>query len=80
MSNKTYDVLAILGRRWLIALATLYGVVGKIWGLPYVVEIPATLTAIATFLNEILKAQSEKYFTDKAIVKKDAEEFEQYEG
>lgn len=68
MDNKTYDVLALLGRRWLIALATLYGVVGKIWGLPYVVEIPATLTAIATFLNEILKAQSEKYFADKTIV------------
>lgn len=68
MDNKTYDILAMLGRRWLIALATLYGVVGKIWGLPYVVEIPATLTAIATFLNEILKAQSEKYFADKTIV------------
>lgn len=80
MTSKTYDVLAIIGRRWLPALATLYGVVGKIWGLPYIVEIPATLTALAVFINEILKKDSETYFDGKVIVEKDSAEFENYEG
>ena len=69
MSNKTYDTLKWLGNILLPALAVLYATIGKIWGLPYVVEIPATITAIAVFINAILKKSSDNYFEDKEIVK-----------
>lgn len=68
MNNKTYDILAWIGRILLPALAVLYGTVGKIWGLPYVQEVPATITAIALFINTCLKIDSDKFFEGKAIV------------
>lgn len=74
MANKTYDTLAWIGRILLPALAVLYTTVGKIWGLPYTAEIPATITAIALFINAILKHNSDVFFEDKEIVKSVNEE------
>ena len=54
LSNKTYDILKWLCIIAFPALATLYAVVAKIWGLPYGTEIPATITAVATFLGALL--------------------------
>jgi hypothetical protein len=68
MNNKTYDTFAWIGRILLPALAVLYTTVGKLWNLPYINEIPATMTAIAVFINAILKANSDKFFEDKEIV------------
>lgn len=68
MNNKTYDAFAWIGRILLPALAVLYTTVGKLWNLPYINEIPATMTAIAVFINAILKANSDKFFEDKEIV------------
>lgn len=69
MTNKTYDVLCWVGRILLPALAVFYATLGKLWNLPYINEIPATITAIAVFINAILKHQSDNYFEDKEVVK-----------
>ena len=54
MTNKTYDILKELALTILPALAVLYATLGKIWGLPYVSELPATIMAIDTFLGVCL--------------------------
>lgn len=61
MSNKTYDLLAYFGRIVLPALATLWLTLAKIWSLPYGAEIGATISAIALFLNAVLKISSNSY-------------------
>lgn len=46
MSNKLYDILAIIGRLILPALGTLYFAIAKIWNLPLQAEVllPARFT------------------------------------
>ena len=56
-----YDKLKYLAQIVLPALATLYTGIAKIWGLPFIVEIPATIVAIDTFLGALLKISSNKY-------------------
>lgn len=69
MNKKLYDVLCWVGRILLPALSVLYATLGKLWNLPYIAEIPATITAIAVFINAILKKTSDDFFEDKEIVK-----------
>ena len=61
MSNKTYDRLKWIALVVLPAIATLYGVLAKIWGLPYGEQIVATITALDTFLGTILGISSIQY-------------------
>lgn len=61
LSNQTYDILKEIALTILPALATLYAVVGKIWGLPYVTEIPATIMAIDTAMGAILHISTMNY-------------------
>jgi len=61
MSNKTYDIFKWIALVVLPALATLYGVLSKIWKLPLGDEIVATITAIDTFLGTILGISSIQY-------------------
>lgn len=61
LSNKIYDVLKFIALIVLPALATLYATLGAIWGLPYVEEIPKTITAIDTFLGAILMISTAQY-------------------
>ena len=60
-SNETYDTLKYVCLIILPALATLYGAVSKIWGLPYVTEIPATIMAIDTAMGAILHISTKNY-------------------
>ena len=62
MSNKVYDILAIVGRLILPALGTLYFALAKIWNLPLAEEIVGTIAAVTTFLNAVLKIQSNAYW------------------
>ena len=62
MSNKLFDILAIIGRLVLPALGTLYFALAKIWGLPLGEEIVGTISAVTIFLNAILKIQSDQYW------------------
>lgn len=63
MSDKAYDVIRILGNIVLPALATLYGTLAGIWGLPYGEQIVASISAVALFLNALLKISSDNYWT-----------------
>ena len=67
MSNKLYDILAIIGRLILPALGTLYFALAKIWSpyLPYPEEIVGTIAAVTAFLNTVLKIQSNAYFAEQ---------------
>lgn len=61
MSNSTYDILKEIALTILPAIAVLYATLGKIWGLPYVSEIPATVMAIDTFLGVCLHISNSEY-------------------
>ena len=61
MSNELYDILKEVALTILPALAVLYATLGKIWGLPYVSELPATLMAIDTFLGVCLHISTSEY-------------------
>ena len=61
MSNEVYDVLKEVALTILPALAVLYATLGKIWGLPYVSEIPATIMAIDTAMGVILHISTNSY-------------------
>ena len=62
LSNKTYDILAFIGRVVLPALSVLYATLGEIWHLPFTKEIPLTITAIDLFLNTLLGISSNNYY------------------
>ena len=61
MTNETYDILKEIALTILPAVAVLYATLGKIWGLPYVSELPATIMAIDTFLGVCLHVSSSEY-------------------
>ena len=61
MSNETYDILKEIALTILPAVAVLYATLGKIWNLPYVSELPATLMAIDTFLGVCLHISTSEY-------------------
>ncbi|MBR3389531.1 MAG: phage holin [Prevotella sp.] len=60
-SNNVYDKLKWICLIFLPALATFYSVVGKIWGLPYCTEIPATITALGVFLGALIGVSTRAY-------------------
>lgn len=64
MTNKTYDILKEIALTILPAVAVLYATLGKIWGLPYVSELPATIMAIDTFLGVCLHISNSEYKKD----------------
>ena len=61
LRNKTYDILKWVALIVLPALATLYAVLSAIWGLPFGEQIPATITAIDTFLGALLGISTSQY-------------------
>lgn len=61
MSNELYDILKEIALTILPAFATLYAAVGKIWGLPYVTEIPMTIMAVDTFMGVCLHISTAEY-------------------
>jgi len=61
MSNEVYDVLKEIALTILPAIAVLYSTLGKIWGLPYVSELPATLMTVDTFLGVCLHISNSEY-------------------
>ena len=61
MDDKVYDVLKWIAQYLLPALGTLYFALASIWGLPFGEQIPATITAVDTFLGALLGISSAKY-------------------
>ena len=66
LNNKTYDILAWIGRIVLPSLSVLYATLGKIWNLPYTEQIPLTITAIDVFLNALLGISANSYYKEEA--------------
>lgn len=67
LENKTYDILAFIGRVVLPALSVLYATLGEIWHLPYTKEIPLTITAFDLFLNTLLGISSNNYYKQEQL-------------
>lgn len=65
LTNKAYDVLKYIALIALPALATLYGAIAQIWGLPYAEQIPMTIMAVDTCLGVLLKISTDIYHTRK---------------
>ncbi len=61
LNNDVYDVLKWIALLVLPALATFYTALAQIWNLPYVSEIPATITAVDAFLGALLGVSSANY-------------------
>ena len=61
LSNEAYDILKEIALTIIPALAVFYATIGKIWGLPYVSEIPATLMAIDTAMGVMLHISTDNY-------------------
>ena len=64
MTNEAYDIMKEIALTILPAVAVLYATLGKIWGLPYVSELPATIMAIDTFLGVCLHISNSEYKKD----------------
>lgn len=62
MNDKTYDLLKYIAQIVLPALATLYGALAGIWGLPYGEAIVGTISAVDLFLGACLKISSDGYY------------------
>lgn len=54
LPDSVYNVLKWLCLIALPAIATCYGVISSVWGLPYGTEITATITAIATMIGTLI--------------------------
>lgn len=54
LSDNVYNFLKWLCLIALPALATFYGVVGKIWDIPHTTEIVTTITAIGAFIGTLI--------------------------
>lgn len=67
-NDKVYDILKNVAQIVLPALSVAYAAIGKIWGFPYIVEIPATITAVDTFLGALLMMSSNQYQKEKSQV------------
>lgn len=64
MSNETYDRLVWVAQIVLPAVVAFVATIGKIWGLPYYVEISASIAAIDTLLGACLKYSSANYIPE----------------
>lgn len=65
LSNKTYDILVWIAQIVLPALGAFYATIASIWGLPFEVEIPATILAVDTLLGAVLKISTNRYNKSK---------------
>ena len=75
--KKLYDTLAFCGRLFLPASAVLCETIGHIYEIPILsTQVPLTVTAVAVFINTILGINSNAYFKEHEIVKKDDEVYD----
>lgn len=65
LPDNVYNFLKWLGLIALPALATFYGVIGKVWDLPYTAEIVTTVTAVATLIGALIGVSQYKINKEK---------------
>lgn len=58
MTNRVYDVLKYTALIALPALATLYGALGLVWGIPLTEQTVVTIVALNTFLGTLVGVSS----------------------
>lgn len=66
LSNRAYDVLKYIALVALPALATFYGTLALIWGLPLVEEVVGTIVAVDTLLGMLLHLTAKQYNNNPA--------------
>lgn len=64
LSNQTYDFLKWFALVAIPAAEALWLTVGKVWGLPYLTEIGATIAAIGLFIAALIGASTTVYRAD----------------
>lgn len=64
-SDRVYDMMKWLGLIALPALATFYGIIGKVWELPYTAEIVTTITAVGTLIGALIGVSQINYRKEK---------------
>lgn len=65
LPDDVYRVLKWLGLIAFPALATFYGVIGKVWDIPYTAEVVTTITAVATLIGALIGVSTVNYNKDK---------------
>lgn len=60
-NDKTYNILKYVALTALPAIEAFWLAVGKIWGLPYVVEIGATIAAFDLLLGTLIGVSNYNY-------------------
>lgn len=65
LSNRAYDILKWVSILLMPALATLIGVVGKVWGMPNVDAWVTTINAVGIFIGAIIGVSTSNYNKDK---------------
>lgn len=64
-SDDVYTFLKWLGLIALPAIATFYGVIGKVWDLPHTAEIVTTITAVSTLIGALIGVSTANYNKNK---------------
>lgn len=65
LSNKAYDILKWVSILLMPALATLIGVVGKVWDMPNVDAWVTTINAVGIFIGAVIGVSTSSYNKDK---------------
>ena len=65
LSDSVYNFLKWMGLIALPALATFWGVIGKVWDIPHTAEIVTTVTAVATLIGALIGVSTVTYNKDK---------------
>jgi len=62
MKNDIYDKLKWIAQIFLPAFSTFLFAIGKIWNLPYYIEVTSSMTAFDAFLGIVLGISSANYY------------------
>ena len=62
MSNKTYELLAIIQRQIIPALIACYAAIGELLNIPYTTIVLGVMGALNLCFGKILSALSKAYF------------------
>lgn len=65
ISNELYDRIKWIALNLIPALEVLVLAIGKIWDLPYYIEIGATIAAIGVFLAAVIGVSKSAYNSDR---------------
>ena len=65
LPDNVYNWLKWLCLIALPAVATFYGVIGKIWDIPYTAEVVTTITAVATLIGALIGVSTVAYNKQK---------------